>query len=116
MKLEPANIACPVCGNSNYMRHLIGNNIGYYDTKCLNYLSYFNYEEIAAEALDGKDINVTTNADRIRAMANDELAIWLCENIKVCAECIAEEFCKPTGEQANGMLEWLKQEVKEEEK
>lgn len=52
-----------------------------------------------------------TNAERIRNMEDDELAIWLCENIKVCSECIAEGFCKPTGEQANGMLEWLKQEA-----
>lgn len=52
-----------------------------------------------------------TNADKIRNMEDDELAIWLCENIKVCSECIAEGFCKPTGEQANGMLEWLKQEA-----
>lgn len=53
-----------------------------------------------------------TNAERIRNMEDDELAIWLCENIKVCSECIAEGFCKPTGEQANGMLEWLKQDAK----
>ena len=52
-----------------------------------------------------------SNADRIRNMEDDELAIWLCESIKVCSECFAEEFCKPTGEQANGMLEWLKQEA-----
>ena len=54
-----------------------------------------------------------SNGDRIRNMEDDELAIWLCETVKVCAECFAEEFCKPTGEQANGMLEWLKQEAAE---
>ena len=110
MKLEPANIACPVCGNSNYMRHLIGNNIGYYDTKCLNCLSYFNYEEIAAEALDGKDINVTTNADRIRNMSDEELAQFLCDRTE-CHLCEADDYCTTKDGPSNGILKWLKMEA-----
>ena len=27
---------------------------------------------------EGKDTNVPTNADRIRAMSNEELALWIC--------------------------------------
>ena len=46
MKLEPANIICPACGNANYMRHLIGKNVGYLDLKCINCNSYFNFDEL----------------------------------------------------------------------
>ena len=46
MKLEPTNIVCPVCGNTNYMRHLIGKNVGHLDLKCINCNSYFNFDEL----------------------------------------------------------------------
>lgn len=47
MRLEPINIVCPACGNPNYMRRIIGKNVEYFNTKCLNCLSYFNFEEIS---------------------------------------------------------------------
>ena len=60
MKLEPANIVCPSCGNANYMRHLIGNNVGHLDLKCINCNSYFNFDELykqrTGEALKPKPI------------------------------------------------------------
>lgn len=78
MKLEPANIVCPVCGNGNYMRHLIGKNVGYLDMKCINCNSYFNFDELykrrIGEVLEPK---LKTNADRIRAMSDEELAEFL---------------------------------------
>ena len=46
MKLEPTNIVCPICGNANYMRHLIGKNVGHLDLKCINCNSYFNFDEL----------------------------------------------------------------------
>ena len=45
MKLEPVNIVCPTCGSGNYMRHLIGENVGHLDMKCINCNSYFNSDE-----------------------------------------------------------------------
>ena len=56
-----------------------------------------------------------TNADRIRAMSDEELAEFMCHNVSNgtvnCAFCAAEEFCR-FGH--NGWLEWLQQEVKAE--
>ena len=54
-----------------------------------------------------------TNADRIRAMTDEELAQFLCETHVfegACSGCIANEYCKPGH---NGMFEWLREEVKE---
>lgn len=46
-----------------------------------------------------------TNADRIRAMTNEELAKWYCENVD-CAVCKAAiGYCN--GE--NSVLNWLQQ-------
>lgn len=80
MKLEPANIVCPACGSGNYMRHLIGKNVGHLDMKCINCNSYFNFDELykrrIGEVLEPKP---PTNADKLRAMTDEELAAWLCD-------------------------------------
>jgi len=55
MTLEPCNIVCPNCGNGNYMRHLVGDNVGRLDVKCINCNSYFNFWEVSA--------SITTKAD-----------------------------------------------------
>lgn len=47
MTLEPCNIVCPNCGNGNYMRHLVGDNVGRLDVKCMNCNSYFNFWEVS---------------------------------------------------------------------
>lgn len=56
-----------------------------------------------------------TNADKIRAMSDEELAEFMCANVSNgtvnCAFCAAEEFCRMGH---NGWLEWLKQEVTSE--
>ena len=61
----------------------------------------------------GKDINVPTNADRIRNMSDEELAVWLvgatvCE--RVCSE---DEYCQGN-ECVERVTRWLKQPAKEE--
>ena len=48
-----------------------------------------------------------TNADKIRAMTDEELAKFLCQKTK-CHICYGEEYCS-FGQ--NGLLEWLKQEA-----
>lgn len=77
MKLEPANIVCPACGSGNYMRHLIGKNVGYLDMKCINCNSYFNFDELYkrrnGEVLKQKPM---TNGDRIRRMTDEEIEAW----------------------------------------
>ena len=53
-----------------------------------------------------------SNADRIRAMTDEELAEFMCHNVSNgtvnCAFCAAAEFCRMGH---NGWLDWLKQEV-----
>ena len=55
---------------------------------------------------------VVTNADRIRAMSDEELAAFLC-NLRseeayenTCSHCVAERFCR-IGH--TGMIDWLQQ-------
>ena len=49
-----------------------------------------------------------TNADRIRAMSDEELAVWL-EDVVSCLECPIREECN-TGSQCRKWMEkWLKQ-------
>ena len=49
-----------------------------------------------------------TNADRIRAMSDRELARLLCDFKGDCHECPADSYCEHGH---NGMLYWLKEEV-----
>ena len=53
-----------------------------------------------------------TNADRIRAMTDEELAEFMCHNVSNgtvnCACCAAAEFCRMGH---NGWLDWLRQEA-----
>ena len=60
----------------------------------------------------------TTNADRIRAMSDDELAAFLC-NLRseeaygnACSNCVAESFCH-IGH--TGMIDWLRLPVEDTE-
>lgn len=62
-------------------------------------------------------ISVPTNADRIRAMSDEELAKFLC-NFRSCDSskhpcngCKAEPHCH-TGH--NGMIDWLQQPAEED--
>ena len=70
--LEPANIVCPKCGNPNYMRHLIGANVGELDMKCINCNSYFNFDELYKKKI-AEVVKPQTNGDRIRSMSDEEL-------------------------------------------
>lgn len=53
-----------------------------------------------------------TNGDRIRQMTDEDLADWLTDGHDICDMC---QFgtCRPDYECEKGVLEWLKQEVKE---
>lgn len=55
-----------------------------------------------------------TNADRIRAMTDEELAEWLCSNCDDCNDCVAFELCNAFDGKSNGLKKWLKQPVKED--
>lgn len=55
-----------------------------------------------------------TNADRIRAMTDDELAEFLC-GINGCYQenCPGAKLCKFGGGLANGLKKWLQQPAEE---
>lgn len=55
-----------------------------------------------------------TNADRIRAMSDKELAEFLChfrsDDAATCSGCKSEHYCRPGH---NGMIDWLQQPAEE---
>ena len=60
---------------------------------------------------DCRHFRQKTNADRIRAMSDEELAEWLCDN-RYCIEpkeCPGYTACRDGGGKANGLKKWLKQ-------
>ena len=120
MKLEPANIVCPACGSGNYMRHLIGKNVGYLNMKCINCNSYFNFDELykrrIGEVSKPKPI---TNADRIRAMTDEELAEWLDGGFRHADWCDISNFPNSDCMEfpcLGCIIDWLKQEVEDDGK
>jgi hypothetical protein len=95
------------------------------DGFCLKYSTYVadvyckqpeNCEGFAAWDEDGKYFCVLTNADRIRAMSDEELAVWLCDICSICDCCAVAEECRevPGYEVCRGnVAEWLRQPVKD---
>lgn len=83
---------CSVCGFCTHIRN--------------------NYCPDCGARMDDKDINVPckTNADRIRSMSDEELAMFLC-SILGCDDCPAEKLCD--SKETLGLLIWLKEEVSE---
>ena len=105
MKLEPANIKCPNCGNNNYMRHLIGKNVGRLDMKCINCNSYFSFDDLYKQRISEAIKPKMTNSERFRAMSDEELATWL--NNRLAS---TSSFYENT-QSKEKWLEWLRQEV-----
>lgn len=61
---------------------------------------------------DGK-AQAKTNADRIRAMTDEELAVWIAETSHCSDWCILNEKCKSKLDNEacpNVWLEWLREE------
>jgi hypothetical protein len=56
---------------------------------------------------------VQTNADRIRAMSDDELAEFICKN-QDCYICPGKTLCVGGVGKANGLMNWLKQPTEDE--
>ena len=56
-----------------------------------------------------------THADRIRAMTDEELAVYLCKMMPLCtsASCPGEHLCNGMDGQANGLKKWLQQPAEE---
>lgn len=92
------------------MRHLIGKNVGYLDMKCINCNSYFNFDELykrrIGEVLEPKP---PTNADRLRAMSDEELADYFAE--LSCWPNAGREDCRGMANCMDCWLDWLRQEA-----
>lgn len=55
-----------------------------------------------------------TNDDHIRKMTDEEIADWITDGHDLCDLCHFST-CRPEFECKQGVLEWLKQEVKQKE-
>lgn len=67
-----------------------------------------NFNTILREALDAAEKDtVITNADRIRAMSNDELSTWI-EEMVYCGTCPAKGRCSDIRVCYANILDWLK--------
>lgn len=104
MKLEPANIICPKCGNGNYMRHLIGKGVGKLDMKCINCNSYFNFDELYKQKI-AEVVKPQTNYERLIGKTPEELAEFFAP--RGCP-WILEQPCPEGGTTCNKCwLDWL---------
>jgi hypothetical protein len=93
---------CVVC---NMHEGGCGASSGYYDSEA---------KAIAAwNRRAGNDTNVTTNADRIRSMSDEELAEWLVDANMCERVCIEEDYCG-CDVCVNRVTDWLQQPAKEE--
>ena len=55
-----------------------------------------------------------TNADRIRAMSDKELGVWICKHALSCGCCVGVELCRSDDGIANGAVKWLQQPAEED--
>jgi hypothetical protein len=99
---------CPNCGGS-----LESVTIGWRCKKCKGFISLQDgkfYEYVEKPFMPPQ-----TNADRIRAMSDEELAEMLCNAcafMESCSGCPAEKNCpRCPGESVGAWEEWLKQPV-----
>lgn len=74
-------------------------------------------EEENCEKCWNTEIPVATNADRIRAMTDEELAAWIVETTYICACCSVIEGCQDAPHVSvckKNVAEWLQKPAEEE--
>lgn len=72
------------------------------------------YGDCMTAFLETRKRRVRTNADRIRAMSDEELAEWMCSlmTAECCDQrCPARDICN-LGD--NGLVKWMKQPAEED--
>ena len=99
---KPSNRICPRCRKGGYIYYIDQSNI--YEAKCYNCGYYLTFDELNLY----EEKKLITNADRIRAMTDEELAWAYAYRLPSCYGCEAStiEDC------AKCTLDWLKQESK----
>ena len=79
---------CPICGNTKYMYHMSGRNVGSINVKCTNCNSYFRWDEISEQSelannspkLDNENGELISRQQMMREYQS------LCSYLS-CAEC-----------------------------
>ena len=80
----------------------------------VSYCTYYNNPIVAILGCDLGESKIITNADRIRAMTDEELADWISNQGVDCAYCRIESLCYEECKCADcdkAWLKWLKQEA-----
>ena len=115
-RLEYAYGICPNCKQGNYLRYLIHNDGMMhppYEIKCINCNSYFTIADIHGDG-NATTPKPQTNADRIRAMSDEELARWIADKVDHGYGCCAPgcNDCRDNVDCVKPWLDWLQQEAK----
>ena len=83
-----------------------------YCKRCGDYFpTLTNSSDVCPRCACGMIPKPVTNADRIRSMTDDELAVFLCD-INGCyfsLPCPGDKLCTKGDGKANGLKKWLKQ-------
>ena len=116
----PSNKVCPRCGTGGYVWYLDNSE---YVAKCTNCGHYFRREDFPMCVLD-RVKKPMTNADRIRAMTDEELAEFFGRQkyrrptfdgwLPLCYYVMGPRMCHEDGCK-KCWLDWLRQEVEEGE-
>ena len=75
------------------------------------------FKDGRCHALGVCENKIVTNADRIRAMTDDELAVFICDRVDTCSEkrCPGAALCKGADGKANGLKKWLQWPAEEDD-
>ena len=100
------------CGNCKHYEQIEKSRTGHCRKKnCANFGKVRNYRRPAAERC--YEPRIITNAGRIRAMTDKELATIFADYID-CSQCPRQNPNGCDGDCYSGALKWLKQEVQED--
>ena len=83
-------------------------------------LSYYEALDMAISALRKQETvsnrnEPLTNAQKIRAMSDEELGVWICKHALSCGCCVGVELCRRDDGIASGAVKWLQQPAKEDD-
>ena len=67
------------------------------------------------EKATGKKFDAQTNAQKIRAMTDEELGVWICKHALSCGCCVGVELCRRDDGIANGAVKWLQMQAEEDD-
>lgn len=117
-------LPCPFCGGTPILELFNDGFFDYARIRCCRVMFDWCGDETGEQAIaawnrrTGKDINVPTNADRIRSMSDEELAremlFFVPSDFNRHYTGIAGGYYATADEAIQANFDWLKQPVKEE--